>query len=728
MKPILAFALRELGPGALLRFGQYRLGLDTGWIRRQTPLYAWDDRPLSSWLKARFDPEPAAYSDYRFSSAPKSFMPPTDVLRGQLRNLLGSRVKVALASANQVLDGSFSLFGLHKTQLGFPPDWHAFAPLVDVEIADRSPPDEHWSEIDLLDLPLDVKLLWEPNRFGWIYTLARAYVISGEDRYFKATWSLIASWREANPPNSGLNWHSAQEVSIRLLALIFALFAMQDAFIEHPDRVVNMVEMIAVHAERIPPTLSYAIAQGNNHLLVEAAGLFTVGSLFPEFKRSNRWRRIGRRWLIRALQKQVFPDGGYIQHSVNYHRLALQAALWAASIAEVQGKPLPASTLDQLQKMTVWLSALVDRETGAAPNFGPNDGAEILPLSVLPFDDYRPTLQAASRLLCDKPLYPKGEWDEWGLWMGLVDDQEQDQALFSGPIPKAFRESGIHKMNGERARSFLRAGRFKSRPGHADQLHLDLWFGPVNIAMDAGTYLYNADPPWDNAFSGAAHHNTVLVDGKDAMIRAGRFLWLNWNQAHIWGHWCSDKGNLEVITAERFGDLEGEVLHRRTVIRAGDRRWRVIDDLLGDGRHRIDLSWLLPDLPWSVHAETLQLASPIGEVRLMVEHEGGRLRLVRAGQCVYGEEPAESVLTLGWYSPTYAYKAPALQLMVALEKELPLRIQSKWLWMDDAQRDLQVSLNAPADALPLNWVKLDNEDLEIDDAYSVDSSGICRNR
>ena len=31
-----------------------------------------------------------------------------------------------------------------------------------------------------------------------------------------------------------------------------------------------------------------------------------------------------------------------------------------------------------------------------------------------------------------------------------------------------------------------------------DQLHLDLWWRGLNIAQDAGTYLYNADPPWDN--------------------------------------------------------------------------------------------------------------------------------------------------------------------------------------------------------------------------------------
>jgi hypothetical protein len=680
-------------------------------------------------LKSRFDPEAQAYSSYRFSNAPLFFLPPPDVLRWRLEQVLGPQAEVALSSADRVIEGSFPLFSLHQAQLGFPPDWHTFAPLLDVKIAASASADKHWSEIDLLELPFDVKLLWEPSRFGWMFTLVRAYVLSGDSRYFDAAWDLIVSWRKSNPPNAGLNWHSGQEVSIRLLALIFSLYAMQDAFREHPEHVATMVETIAVHADRIPATLSYAIAQGNNHLLVEAVGLYIVGSLFPELKASGRWRRIGSRWLIRALREQVLPDGGYVQHSVNYHRLALQAALWAARIAELQGKPLPTSTLEQIRKMMVWLSGMVDPVTGAAPNFGPNDGAEILPLSMLPFDDHRPTLQAASGLVDGEPLYPQGVWDEWGLWLGLIDDREDAPGTSNGIIPIALDRSGVHRLSGEKTRGYLRACRFEGRPGHADQLHLDLWFGPLNIAMDAGTYLYNADPPWDNALSGAAHHNSVLVDEREAMIRAGRFLWLDWNQARVIGRRRSGQGNLEVITAERFGDQEKEVLHRRTVIRAGDRHWQVVDDLLGSGIHRGDLRWLLPDLPWKMNAGKLHLTTPVGEVHLELQTDGGDLQIFRAGECLYGEPSDRSFSTFGWFSPTYAYKVPALTLLVTQAKELPLRFVSKWLWLGEGSGDLQVDLNSPSvGEIPLSRVRLDEEYLEIDDAHFVDPSGVRRNR
>ena len=64
-----------------------------------------------------------------------------------------------------------------------------------------------------------------------------------------------------------------------------------------------------------------------------------------------------------------------------------------------------------------WLLALMDSESGRTPNLGANDGAYIFPLTVLPFDDYRPVVHAAARLFLDYDL-PHGAWDEMALWFG----------------------------------------------------------------------------------------------------------------------------------------------------------------------------------------------------------------------------------------------------------------------------------------------------------------------
>ena len=79
----------------------------------------------------------------------------------------------------------------------------------------------------------------------------------------------------------------------------------------------------------------------------------------------------------------------------------------------------------------------------------------------------------------------------------------------------------------------IRVARFHSRPAHADQLHLDLWWRGINLAQDPGTYLYNSAPPWENSLTSALVHNTVTVDGQEFMLRAGRFLYLDWAQGKV---------------------------------------------------------------------------------------------------------------------------------------------------------------------------------------------------
>ena len=40
-----------------------------------------------------------------------------------------------------------------------------------------------------------------------------------------------------------------------------------------------------------------------------------------------------------------------------------------------------------------------------------------------------------------------------------------------------------------------------------------------NVALDAGTYSYNAPQPWANPLAQTAYHNTVTVDDLDQMER-----------------------------------------------------------------------------------------------------------------------------------------------------------------------------------------------------------------
>jgi hypothetical protein len=180
-----------------------------------------------------------------------------------------------------------------------------------------------------------------------------------------------------------------------VLAFVFILQLFTGSPHTTPERSARLSQAIAEHAARIPPTLVYARAQNNNHLLSEAAGLYTAGLALPQHPAAIHWRSLGWRWFNRGLRSQIAPDGAYMQHSANYQRLVLQLALWMNCLASNAGMQWPPASQERLVAATRWLAGLCDATSGCLPNLGPNDGAYIQPLAAAPFSDYRPVLQAA---------------------------------------------------------------------------------------------------------------------------------------------------------------------------------------------------------------------------------------------------------------------------------------------------------------------------------------------
>ncbi len=387
-------ALRQLGLSQVGFYALYQLGLRSGHYRRSLPSINSLSPPLRRPLGGQTLRRPLGGQTLRRP------------LRGQpLRRPAGERERpgegglpfsldafyplapaeqaALFTQANEICEGRVRLFG---------------GPPVALELA---PPGRlaHWTEYELgqarMDGAADIKFIWEPARFGWAYTLGRAYFLSGKEDYALSFWRYTETFLQANPAYQGPNWTSGQEVALRLMAFIYASQAFYSSPHSTPPRMQLISEAIAAHARRIPLTLVYARSQNNNHLLSEAAGLYSAGLALPDHPQAPGWRSQGWRWLNRALQSQIAADGTYVQQSANYHRLMLQLALWAAALKELPGGlPFPPATLQRLVAAGRWLSARVDPETGQVPNLGANDGAYIMPLNPAPFSDFRPVAAA----------------------------------------------------------------------------------------------------------------------------------------------------------------------------------------------------------------------------------------------------------------------------------------------------------------------------------------------
>jgi hypothetical protein len=390
---------------------------------------------------------------------------------------------------------------------------------------------------------------------------------------------------------------------------------------------------------------------------------------------------LGWHWLNNGLQSQIDGYGEYTQHSTNYHRLMLQVALWTNALAKKFDLRWPRRTLEAVRRSVHWLLALMDFESGRTPNLGANDGAYIFPLTVLPFNDYRPVLHAAARAFIDYDL-PRGPWDEMALWFGA-----QAVGRRSIVLPRYLGD----QMYGKQSWAYLRTAQFTTRPSHADQLHLDLWWRGLNVTQDAGTYLYTAPAPWDNSLTNALVHNTVTVNGNDQFTRAGRFLYLDWVNAYRKSLIAGDPAMLQQVCGRYRGR---GYRHTRIVSVCDDDRWLVEDEILPlrmpwDKKPlTFRLHWLLPDWKWMMENNEnesgilLRLTSPHGLVELAIRHLPptcpGTFSLVREGEILAGSSapgPAR-----GWASPVYGIKVPALSLAIETESANEVKFATEFIF------------------------------------------------
>ena len=640
-------ALVQLGIQPVMLNALYRLGLATGHYRR---LEAGDLKAANGELGTK---SKILRSLFAFPTAE------------EILAVLGETGRAALlGEADEIVGGKVRLFGAGPVEL-------------DLSVPGKL---EHWTayetgKVDLRHLTSDIKLIWEPSRFGWVFSLGRAFHLTGDERYAETFWRNFETFDAANPPYLGPNWTSGQEAALRIMAFVWAAQVFGASPNSTPERNAALARAVMFHALRIVPTLVYARSQQNNHLLTEAAGLLTAGLALPDHPKASRWYALGWKYLNEGLQSQIDSYGEYAQHSSNYHRLMLQLVLWINALLHTGNSfhsRWPRQTKDAILRSIHWILSILDSDSGRTPNLGANDGAYIFPLTVCPFSDYRPVLNAAARTFLDYHL-PGGPWDEMALWFGVpLEDHKYV------PLPRYLGD----QIYGKNSWAYLRTAQYTTRPSHADQLHVDLWWRSLNVTQDAGTYLYNADPPWENSLTSAMLHNTVTVDGRDQFTRAGRFLYLDWFNAYRRGSLEADPAILQRLRGRHWGYWKQGIRHERTVTACSDGHWQIRDEMLplrlpwGRKQTTFRLHWLLPDWDWQVEngglGVMLRLLSPHGPVVLHINPSGGEaagVELVRAGEVIFksgigGQKTTLEGAIRGWASPTYGVKVPALSLAV----------------------------------------------------------------
>jgi len=454
--------------------------------------------------------------------------------------------QAAIERADRVLGGEYQAFRDAWRRFPTGEGWHRH-PVTGVA---RSP-DRQWWRRNLLDPTFgDIKDLWEPARFGWVYDLVRGYLITRNPRYRAAFVERFADWWATNPPMTGPHWSCGQETAIRAIALLYA-----EANLDLGDDGRTVIDALGASGERIRDAIGYALSQRNNHGLSEAVGLLAIGDrLGARHPEADSWYRIGRRLVDRLVKEQFAEDGWYCQHSFVYMRLAIDQYIVASQVLRGRAEEWAPVVVDRLRAAHDLLGAVVEPETGAAPNYGPSDGAFVHPITMGAYRDFRPTLTALAA--CTGAAHPAGisQDREVLAWLGRPEPSAAPETAM--PAVR-LGSSGWAVLRGGEYFVFLRAGRYRFRPGHFDPLQLDVRVGPVEVLTDPGTFRYGGAPPWRNPLVGPDVHNGPALLSDRRPVKGPRFLWLRWPRAAITS--VREDSTGVVVVAQSDDGLEREI-------------------------------------------------------------------------------------------------------------------------------------------------------------------------
>ncbi len=515
----------------------------------------------------------------------------------------------------------------------------------------------HWSQIEDID-PIvgDIKYVWEKARFTFLLDIVRYDYHSGENH---GEWVIeqILSWIDNNPLNQGPHYRCSQETSLRILNWTFALHFYKYSTCLTEERWQRIHNSIYRQLEHVFDNIEFSrIAVRNNHAISECLPLYLGGMLFTFYPAGKKWKVLGKRWLQEEIVYQVYPDGTYLQFSMNYHRVALQLMSWAIRLTELNKETMDELVYSRARKSMHFLHSCQDPSTGQLPNYGNNDGAWFFPLSDTDFRDYRPLLNTASLILDKKNLYTDVTGClEDAAWYGFdVRRRERTSSVTVLPAStEVFKRGGYYVHKDQDSLTFLRCGAYKDRPAQADNLHLDLWIKGENVLRDAGSYLYNTDEATIRYFAGTQGHNTVMLGNYDQMLKGPRFIWWYWTKSAIASVKEDDEKVILTGTIFAFPQAGKDIQHRRKIT-----KWK-------------------NQLVWEIEDELINKPSALPMIQRWHPSETGHRSLIwqvtdQEGQAV------QAVTENGWYSSYYGSREQTKDLaFITTGNKLVTRIEWK---------------------------------------------------
>lgn len=594
---------------------------------------AYELKKKSSYLKVKF---PTVLKEIKFSSFEKWKINAQSFFQWEVSSpvkLTGIEMELLSRNVERFREGEMQYFSSKWYKMGID-EWH-YNPFSKHTYSKT----KHWAQIpEFTNEAGDIKYVWEKARFSWVYSFIRYDQYSNQDSS-EFVLSSIESFIDHNPINQGPNYICSQEISLRVLNWIYALYFYKDSVALTEERFNGILNSVNAQITHVYSNINFSrIAVRNNHAITETLTLYLIGMLFPFLPDAKKWKENGRKWFEEEIEYQIYDDGSYLQYSMNYHRVVVQLLTWAIVISENNEEKLATIVYEKAKKTISFLEGCQDPVSGKLPHYGNNDGALFFPLNCAEYRDYRSQINALKTALNvpiangeDKESLEELYW--YGLKSNFIKDDTNQQINESTDKLSNTNQSktgGYYTYKDDNTLTFIRCGSHYNRPSQADNLHLDIWINGVNVLRDSGTYLYNGSTQEVKYFNSTKAHNTIQLGEEDQMVRGNRFIWFNWSKAI----------DVEIEETNEYWIFKGAILAFNGLVVK-----RVVK------RYKNQLIWEIED----------KIIDKSNE-KFMHQHwhpnETAGISISMSCKDITGNK-VESIETKGWYAPNYGQSKPS---------------------------------------------------------------------
>lgn len=630
------------------------LGLHKG---RYEPSRLSNDDVLDMFPLVR--PSPAALLEHvRTRKSVRFFFDRRDL--PNIRRIWRDRLPAArgrlVAEAERICRHEFSFLGSPVNTFDGDIDWHN-------EMAGHGRwPLRHWSEIDVRSEARlgDVKLTWELNRTQFFVTLGRAYALTGDDRYVRELCSMLRSWIDQNPSETGVNWYSNLECALRATSWLFALEMTLDWPDWDADLFVDVVRCLIDHHHHIYKDIALSESEPvSNHLIGDAMGIALLALYFPELDHSARYRERAVDLMCRESRVWFRPDGGGIESAVSYHRFVYYMYVLTGIMLERNGMRMPGAVWESMERLCEFVTQM-RTPSGRIWQIGDWDGGRAVILDESDLADFGSMLTTASvrfdrgdlRAVAGEP----GEEALWLLGPEAVRKHDDTLARPSAVLDAAYFDSGLFFWRSDWSSTAEYVG-FKCSPfywhTHADNLSVVYSSRGRDWLVDRGTYTYNGDWRWRTYFRGTQAHNAVVVDRGGQAIAHRAFRWLRPPVRAVYKYSANRTFGYAAASIAGFGHLRRPMRHSRCLLLARDRYVLIVDVMNAKGAHEYELLWhVAPEHAIRVDRDGLVCTDDPDGPNFWLRTIGSVRPQTRLA---IGEtDPIQ-----GWHSCRYGHKTPA---------------------------------------------------------------------